>query len=253
MLKGKYGSKLDYEGKVVQSCIHCHQVGESLRNLYRAEKKPVPESVLFPYPNPKTLGLVMDPKEKGRVASVTEGSPAAADQFQPGDEIVEMAGQPILSIADMQWVLHQQGAAGSIPVRVRRNGKLSSMNITLPRGWRQSSDISWRATSWELRRMVTGGLVLEDLSRQARQDLGIEPAKLGLQVKHVGQYGAHAAGKQAGFQKDDVVVSVDGQFQRMSESALIHYLLNKKQPGDRVAFVVQRGGRRVEMTLQLQQ
>jgi len=24
--KGKYGAKLDYDGKVVQSCIHCHQV-----------------------------------------------------------------------------------------------------------------------------------------------------------------------------------------------------------------------------------
>lgn len=29
--KGKYGAKLNYEGKVVQSCIHCHQVGEALR------------------------------------------------------------------------------------------------------------------------------------------------------------------------------------------------------------------------------
>jgi hypothetical protein len=26
-LKGRYGPKLDYEGKLVQSCIHCHQVG----------------------------------------------------------------------------------------------------------------------------------------------------------------------------------------------------------------------------------
>jgi serine protease Do len=26
-LRGKYGASLDYEGKVAQSCIHCHQVG----------------------------------------------------------------------------------------------------------------------------------------------------------------------------------------------------------------------------------
>lgn len=33
--KGKYGAKLNYEGKVVQSCIHCHQVGEALRLTLR--------------------------------------------------------------------------------------------------------------------------------------------------------------------------------------------------------------------------
>src|SRR5262245_42901192 len=30
-LRGKYQSKLDYEGQVVQSCIHCHQIGENSR------------------------------------------------------------------------------------------------------------------------------------------------------------------------------------------------------------------------------
>ncbi len=38
-LKTKYGSELDYEGKVVQSCIHCHQVAKLYETItdYRAK------------------------------------------------------------------------------------------------------------------------------------------------------------------------------------------------------------------------
>src|SRR2546428_7910777 len=38
-LRGKYKPTLDYEGKVVQSCMHCHQVGEAERNFFRADRK----------------------------------------------------------------------------------------------------------------------------------------------------------------------------------------------------------------------
>jgi len=44
--KGKYGAKLNYEGKVVQSCIHCHQVGEALRLTLRAAGQPLSERIL---------------------------------------------------------------------------------------------------------------------------------------------------------------------------------------------------------------
>ncbi|MGH7136581.1 MAG: thioredoxin family protein, partial [Pirellulales bacterium] len=39
-LKGKYGSRLNYEGNVVKSCIHCHQVGEAMRLVYRTRPEP---------------------------------------------------------------------------------------------------------------------------------------------------------------------------------------------------------------------
>src|SRR5678815_4153881 len=34
-LAGKYKSSLDWEGKVVQSCVHCHQVGDAFRTSFR--------------------------------------------------------------------------------------------------------------------------------------------------------------------------------------------------------------------------
>src|SRR5205085_11134478 len=54
-LKGRYGSKPDYSGQLGQSCIHCHMVGEAQRVAFRTEGKPIPEALLFPYPNPKVL------------------------------------------------------------------------------------------------------------------------------------------------------------------------------------------------------
>src|SRR5688500_11014878 len=43
LLKGKYGSQLNYEGNVVQSCIHCHQIGDAQREHYRAKSGAIPE------------------------------------------------------------------------------------------------------------------------------------------------------------------------------------------------------------------
>jgi S1-C subfamily serine protease len=218
----------------------------------RTAGKPVPDAVLFPYPNPKILGLVLDPKEKAQVSSVQNGSSAEKDGFRAGDEIVTLGGQPIVSIADIQWLLHNAGPSGTLRAEVRRNGQTLPLTLTLEPGWRQRDNLSWRATSWELRRMATGGLVFEDLPDAERRQAGLNEAALGLRIKHVGQFGAHAAGKQAGFQQGDIVVAVDGRADRMTESALLVYLLKAKRPGDRVRTTVLRKGEKLELALPIQ-
>lgn len=251
-LKGKYGPKLDYQGNVVRSCIHCHQVGESLRLYHRADGKAIPETVLYPYPNPKILGLILDPKERATVREVTAGSSAAKDGFRSGDEIVALEGQPLLSIADVQWVLHNAPESGKLTADVSRDGKRLTLPVTLAAGWRKTGDIAWRATSWDLRRMTTGGLKLDDLSADDRQRLNLPADKLALRVKHVGQYGDHAAAKNAGFQKDDILVELDGKSTALDESQFMARLVNTKKPGDKVPVVVLRGDKRVELKLPIQ-
>lgn len=251
-LKERYGSKLDYEGNVVGSCIHCHQVGEAMRLVYRNRSEPMPDKILFPYPLPAVLGLTMDPKQRATVLETARGSSAERDGLRPGDEIVSLEGQPLLSIADLQWVLHNAGDEGRLKAEIVREGKKLQAPLTLEPGWRRRSDISWRATSWDLRRMTTGGLRLEELSAEERRQAGIAGDALALRVKHVGQYGAHAAAKNAGFQKGDVFVALDGDAQRLSESQLMTRLANSKQPGDRVPAVVLRRGKRVPLELPVQ-
>ncbi len=76
--------------------------------------------------------------------------------------------------------------------------------------------------------------------------------QMALRVKHVGEYGKHAAAKRAGFLKDDVVVEVDGVTKRTSEGELIGQLLRKHPAGTAVNATVLRGGKRVELKLPMQ-
>lgn len=246
-LAGRYGPRLDYEGAVVKSCIHCHQVGEALRRFYRDKRAAIPEQVLFPYPLPNVLGLVMDPGEKATVLKVAPGSSAARDGFLPGDEVLSLAGQPLVSIADVQWVLHNAAEASTLSAQVLRSGKTMELPLSLAQGWRRKGDLSWRATSWDLRRMTLGGMRLDALSHEQREQAGLSDDAPAFRARHVGEYGEHALAKQAGFQKGDVLRPIDGKTDCHTESEVIAYLLNAKQPGDRIEFVVLRGGKRMTL------
>lgn len=251
-LHGKYGPKLDYEGKVVQSCMHCHQVREAERLVFRADRKPVPDEVLYPYPMPDVTGLSLDPKEAALVRSVAPGSAAERSGFRTGDRILTLENQPILSIADIQWILQNAGAPAVLKAQVRRGRGRETLELRLDPDWRRRSDISWRATSWDLRRMCAGGLLLVDATAEERSRAGVSPADLALRVQHVGEYGDHAAAKKAGFKKDDLLVNVAGQARRMSESELFGFLLRNKLPGDKVPVTVLREGARVDLEMPMQ-
>ncbi len=237
-LSGKYGPRLDYAGKVVPSCIHCHQIGDAQRDLVRHRREPMPTELLFPYPHPKSLGLILDPRQRATVAEVVKGSLAEQVGFQAGDVLKRLEGQPLLSIADVQWVLHRAADSAELSVEIERQGKPRSWTWRLPSGWRRADDISWRVSSWGLRRMATGGLVLKS-------------APAGLRVEYVGQHGEHAAGQRAGFRKDDLIVSFDGRSFRR-ETDLLAYALQQRQPGDKVEVIVQRGDRKLTLTLPMQ-
>ena len=250
-LKGKYKGQIDYEGNVVASCIHCHQVRDAERVYYRNKETKLPEQVLYPYPLPSVTGLTMDPSKCAIVTDVQDNSIAAKAGLQAGDEIVSLGGQPLVSTADLQWVLHNAPASGSVDVEYRRGQQTASTKLALPEGWRSQSDLSWRPTTWDLRRMALGGLHLEDLSDEQRTQRGIASDALALRAKHVGEYNEHAVAKNAGFRKEDVVVAVDGKKDRKSETELIAQALQKK-PGEKLAVTVLRGKERIELKLPVQ-
>ncbi len=251
-LQDKYTSDLNYNGEVARSCIHCHQVGDAWREWYRAADQPMPANLLFPYPHPKSLGLNMDPKTAVSVASVAAGSWAAEAGFQAGDLITQLAGQPMVSMADMQWVLHHADFQATIPALVERQGKTLELSLVLPEGWRETSDISWRVSSWPYRRMVLGGLRLQSLTEEQTSAIG-EPTGVGLRVNVVGQFNANAAAKRAGFKVDDVIVGLDGLTRPMTESQVLAHLLRSKKLGDTFDVEVLREGKRRTIQLPIQE
>jgi hypothetical protein len=251
-LRGKFKPDLDYAGKVAQSCMHCHQVRDAERLVFRAGRKPIPDDLLFPYPLPSVIGLELDPKDKATIMSVARDSAAARAGLRPGDAIVSLAGQPILSVADIQWVLHQSADSGKVEAEISHGGRKEKLTLELASGWRRGSDISFRTSTWDLRRMGTGGLLLESLPDADREKSGLTASVLALRVKHAGEYGEHAVAKNAGFRKGDIIVEFDGRSDPMTESSLLAHALQKKMPGDRVPVAVLRDGERVKLKLPMQ-
>jgi hypothetical protein len=254
-LKDHYGPKLNYEDKVVQSCIHCHQVGEALRQLYRDRKEPLPDELLLPYPHPKSIGLILDPKEKATVLRVDRDSPADQAGFQEGDAILRLNGQPLLSIADVQWVLHRTPMRGaSLGAEVQRSGGKTEVTLTLPKGWRQRDDISWRASTWALRRMAAGGMLLEAVPPEDRKGAGLPETGMALRVKYGGgQSGPHGAARKAGFREGDVLVSFDAKTDLLRETDFLVYAVTQHKPGDQVRVTVLREGQKVDLVLPMQE
>jgi len=252
-LKDKFTDSLNYEGDVVKSCIHCHQIGDAQREFYWTANRPVPEKVLYPYPHPTVVGLVLDPKELSTVKQVLPDSPAEAAGLQAGDEIAFFNGQPMLSVADVQWVLHNiDPMGGSVPLKVNRDGKQLQTKLSLEKGWRREGDLSWRVTSWGLRRIATGGMVLESLDDDQRAEMNVADDATALYVKRVGQYGPHGTAKRVGFREGDVITRFDGRTDLPSEQALHTYVVTSKKPGQAVDVEVRRKGRKLTLTLPMQ-
>ena len=251
-LAGKYKTELDWEGKVVQSCVHCHQVGDAFRTSYREQGRQVPEEWVYPFPKPETIGLTLASDHAARVEAVAAGSTAAAAGLKAGDDLISLGGQPLISPADVSWVLHRFLGAGKIPAMAKRDGAPVNAALTMPESWRETADISKRAGTWSMRGMAFGGLVLDEPSEEERTKLGIAKDQMALRAKGVGQYGKHAAAKNAGFQKEDVITEIDGSSARITEGTLIGRLLRAHKPGDKVKTTVLRGDRKVELYLPIQ-
>ena len=252
LLATKYKRDLDWEGKVVGSCVHCHQVGDAYRAFYRDAGKPLPCELIYPMPMPETIGVSLEPDQIAKVKSVAPGSIAAKAGVQVGDEFTMLGGQLLLSIADFAWALHRAGETATLPAQATRSGKAVHFTLNLPTGWRAKSDISRRVGTWPMRGMATGGMILVDLTDEERTARGLGKDKLGLFVKGLGQYGKHAAAKNAGFQKDDVLIELNGQSARLTEGEMIGQLLQNTKPGDKMKAAVLRGDKRVELILPMQ-
>ena len=252
-LKEKYTSSLNYGPEVARSCIHCHQVGDAWREHYWLDKKSIPTEQIYAYPHPKILGLIMDPTKAATVKQVEEGSLASEAGFQAGDRLVSLENQPLVSVADMQWILHQRKDSGKLSFTITRAGSTKELELTLPDHWKELGDISWRTSTWGLRRLVTGGLIFEPITAEQRKELALDPQAVGLRVKFVGQFNAHAAGKRAGFKVDDIVTQIDGIQRPMTESDLIAHLLRTKRPGDTVAVNLVREGKPLKFELPIQE
>src|SRR5205823_5238975 len=137
-LADKYKPQLDWEGNVVKSCIHCHQVGEALREDVRTKTKRLPAEMIYPWPAPETIGVTLAPDSIARIEAVTPGSAAAAAGLRNGDEIITFDGQPLISIADVSWILNGASNEGTkLEASVKRGDGQIPVRLALTKCWRE--------------------------------------------------------------------------------------------------------------------
>lgn len=253
----RFPSDVNLNQRLGGQCIHCHQIGEARREIHWYDRKPVPDDVLYPFPMPDLLGIHFSPKHRAKVSRVTPGSSAEKDGFERADEVLTLAGQPIISIADVQWVLHRSPEKTTLPAIVNRHGEEISLNLTLNPGWRKQSDISWRTTTGELRLVALGGMTLQDLSDAERKQSGIDDTAMALHVENLARRDRRRGGGQtnaqrAGIRRGDIIVGFGDRTDRLSESGVIGYVLQEQAQAKSLPVKLTRKGEQIDVTLSLE-
>ena len=230
------------------NCIHCH-------NIHDAEQKAASDNgtftreLLWRYPLPDSMGILIDADHGTRVRQVVRGGPAAATDLDVGEDVVSMNGQPMTSIADMQWVLH---GLPNTDTTVTVTGSKSGKNVVaLKKGWKES-DISWRGSMWSLSPRLR--VYFPPLSEKQRRKLSL-PANTGaLETRWINR--GSASGKSAfaaGLREGDIVVALDGKpiDPKTVHRTFISSIKFTYKVGDTIRLTVLRNGKKKVIPIQL--
>jgi hypothetical protein len=232
-------------------CVHCHQAGDGEAWSTRMAKKKVGDDLVWAYPMPDAVGLSLDPDERATVKSVAAGSAAQKAGFKDGDRIMKMVGQPIISIADVQWVLHNAEAPCSIDVEVRRGEATETLKVALAADWRRSQDFTWRVIVWSMRHRLVGTEPLSAADDAEKRTLGVAAGDMAIKVKGLPPSWVKEKA-QSGFKPGDVIVQVDKRKDLVTESQMLAYLFQEVPLGGAATFAVLRGGKREQVVVKMQ-
>lgn len=228
------------------NCIHCHNIHDAEHAQAYADGT-FSNDMLWRYPLPDNVGLKIDPVSGVTVAEVVPDSPAAKAGIEAGEDVLTMNGQPMTSIADMQWVLHHIPAkGGSVDVKTSRTG---SHSLELESGWKVS-DISWRGSIWSVspRLRVWSPILAYD----RRKALGVSDDDTAFEVKWINKnQPGGAAALKSGLRVGDVLIELEGKPLRMNNQQFNAYIKLHYKVGQEVPVTVLRDGKRKAIRIKL--
>ena len=229
------------------NCIHCHNIHDA-ENRHAKTTGRMNDDLLWRFPLPENIGLVIDANHGRRIAKVLPDSPAANSGLTEREEVTHVGGQAITSIADIQWVLdHLPNERVTVDVRGSETGEHT---LALARGWKET-DISWRGSIWSVSPILRTWM--PELTAQQRRERGLPADRPAFEVRWINRN--EAGGKaiyEAGIREGDVVVAFNGEpiEQEKSQQFMTHIKLHYNV-GDRVTFTVLRDGQRKQIEIPL--
>lgn len=225
----------------VRNCIHCHNIHDAIHeDLYN--RKELTHEKLWKYPLPDNLGISIDPETPNEVKSVMLGKPAAKAGLKSGDKITHVNGQRILSIADIQWVLHGlTNGKEIINFQIQRDGNQIESALKTREGWKKT-DISWRASMWNLPPRM--GIWSPYADEKTLVNAGLKPSDKAIMFKWINEKtptgkSAHSAGLRQG----DVLLELNGEKVDFAPNQFHTYIKLNHKPGDSISLKVLRKGK----------
>lgn len=209
------------------------------------------------------------------VCSVEKGSPAEAARLLQNDVILEYAGMPVFSAAELARLVLETPVGRTLNLGVSRDGK--KMNLTVKIGEQKdaglASGFNLIAPSGVLRRFNVGpsgggilqfaapggrnrtfsfavpsrpqlGVTVETLTEQMAEYLGV-PGRKGILVTTVTQGTPAASVLRAG----DVIMSIDGK--AVSTPAELTQEIGRKTQGAKIELKIVRDKKEVSVTADL--
>lgn len=255
-------------------CIHCHTVTDALHERRRTEGT-FTEDDLWEYPEPQTIGLVMDPDAPCFVQEVRAGSPAARagvragdllaviqDIPRPGPDVMRKPGTLALGVrvlrtfGDLVHALDLLPAAGGtfrlVLARSGADPKLE-LDLELEPGWRKQTpaEFAWRPALWRLRPQPGfGGPELDAEQKKAR---GLEEDAFAFRIQYLVTWGERAhvgrSARKAGLRKNDVVLSVGGKSDFESTAHFHAWFRFTRKAGETLKVEVLRGKKKLTLDL----
>lgn len=228
---------------VRNNCIHCHNIHDAENNHLELTGKWSNE-ILWRYPLPDNIGLKIDPKDGLRISEVISGSPAAKAGLRAGQSITYINNQIILSIADIQWVLHNLSNTGTT-INVRISGSSRNYVLAARAGWKRT-DVSWRGSMWNVRPRLR--VWMPEATTQEFKKLNLPAGQKALKVKWINTNSPEGRkARDAGLRTGDFVIAVDGKpMGNMTPREFNSHVKLNYKPGQTLPITLSRNGKRIE-------
>jgi serine protease Do len=232
-----------------QSCLHCHQVNDILREPAVAAKTFDKRRDFDMWPLPENVGLMLDRDHGLRVTNVVAGTAADKAGIVSGDVIGAAGGRRCFSQADFRGVLHRgPRGAGEIEVWWNRGGQAMSGKLAVAEGWRKTA-LDWRMSVAEgIAGSEPGFFPLPIKSR--REKFNIPPDKMAVEP-YMGT-NTNSPAYAAGLRGSHIVTAVNGESPNVAARAFLFWFNQKFDPGDRITVTaLDSSGQPRDLTYQL--
>ena len=225
-------------------CIHCHDV--KVAELKHAQQLGrFTRDMVFTYPAPSAIGIQLDPDVQNQVSSATPDSPAHRAKVRPGDTILTVGKERVLTFADFTRVLEVTPPESTLPLQIRRGSQTIDNTLKLSGNWRRTEDPSWRESLHVAG--PNGGFWGHKLADNERAKHTAPTNQMAVLITFI--WGDHT--RRAGIKVNDVIVKFDGMTNDMTLPQLHAHLNLDRNYGDTIPLTVRRNGKDHELVMTL--